>query len=143
MPNSGGPPVVFIVDEDAAVREALTRLMDSAGLEARPCASLTEFLQQARSMRLACVLLDVMSVRACGADERAALHTVATVLPVIALSSSDDPAVRQLARAVGAEAFFRKPVDGAALLDTIEWVMQGDGHPIPGMEPRAQPPRKA
>jgi len=46
---------------------------------------------------------------------------------VIALSSSDDPTARHLARELGAQSFFRKPVDAAALLDSIEWVMQGDG----------------
>ena len=127
MPKSGGLRIVYIVDEDAAVREGLARLMDSAGLQARPCASLPEFLQQARGMRVACVLLDVMSARTSEVTVRSALQKVAMVLPVIVLSSSDDPSARQLARLLGAQSFFQKPVDGAALLDSIEWLMQGNG----------------
>ena len=127
MSKSASVRIVYVVDGDASVREGMSRLMDSAGLEARPCASVPEFLDQARGMRVACVLLDVWGARQCEAAVRNALLAVAKVLPVIALSSSDDPTARHLARELGAQSFFRKPVDAAALLDSIEWVMQGDG----------------
>lgn len=127
MSKSASVRIVYVVDGDASVREGMSRLMDAAGLEARPCASVPEFLDQARGMRVACVLLDVWGARQCEAAVRNALLAVAKVLPVIALSANDDPTVRQLARDLGARSFFRKPVDGEALLDSIEWVMQGDG----------------
>jgi|KBSMisStandDraft_5_1062788.scaffolds.fasta_scaffold647990_1 FixJ family two-component response regulator len=127
MSKSASVRIVYVVDGDASVREGMSRLMDAAGLEARPCASVPEFLDQARGMRVACVLLDVWGARQCEAAVRNALLAVAKVLPVIALSSSDDPTARHLARELGAQSFFRKPVDAAALLDSIEWVMQGDG----------------
>ena len=131
MPKSAALRIVYVVDGDASVREGMSRLMDAAGLEARPCASVPEFLDQARGMRVACVLLDVWGARQCEAAVRNALLAVAKVLPVIALSSSDDPTARHLARELGAQSFFRKPVDAAALLDSIEWVMQGDGRSPP------------
>lgn len=131
MPKSAALRIVYVVDGDASVREGMSRLMDSAGLEARPCASVPEFLDQARGMHVACVLLDVWGARQCEVAVRNALLAVAKVLPVIALSSSDDPTVRHLARELGARSFFRKPVDAAALLDSIEWVMQGDGRSAP------------
>ena len=131
MSKSASVRIVYVVDGDASVREGMSRLMDSAGLEARPCASVPEFLDQARGMRVACVLLDVWGARQCELAVRNALLAVARVLPVIALSSSDDPTARQLARELGAQSFFRKPVDAAALLDSIEWVMQGDGRSVP------------
>lgn len=131
MLHSAALRIVYVVDGDASVREGLSRLMDSAGLEPRPCASVSEFLSQARGMRVACVLLDMWAARDCEAAVGAALHAVAKVLPVIALSASDDPTAHRLARQVGAQSFFHKPVDGAALLDSIEWVMQGDGPSAP------------
>lgn len=131
MWKSAALRVVYIVDGDASVREALSRLMDSAGLQPRPCESVTQFLAQASGMRVACVLLDVWGARQCETAVRNALLAVAKVLPVIALSANDDPTVRQLARDLGARFFFRKPVDGEALLDSIEWVMQGDGQDAP------------
>lgn len=131
MSKSALARIVYVVDGDASVREGMSRLMDSAGLEARPCASVPDFLDQARGMRVACVLLDVWGARQCEVAVRNALLAVAKVLPVIALSSSDDPTARHLARELGAQSFFRKPVDAAALLDSIEWVMQGDGRSAP------------
>jgi FixJ family two-component response regulator len=44
-------------------------------------------------------------------------------IPVIAVSALDDAETRERARKLGAAAFFRKPVDGQALIDTIHWVM--------------------
>ena len=131
MSKSASVRIVYVVDGDASVREGMSRLMDSAGLEARPCASVPEFLDQARGMRVACVLLDVWGARQCELAVRNALLAVARVLPVIALSSSCDPTARQRGGEMGAQSFFRKPVDAAALLDSIEWVMQGDGRSAP------------
>jgi DNA-binding response OmpR family regulator len=52
---------------------------------------------------------------------------MAAMVPVIALSARDDPETRRIARELGAEAFFRKPVDAAALLDSIDWVTRAEG----------------
>ena len=125
--------IVYVVEADASVREGLARLLDSSGFEARCCASLPEFLGLVPGIHGACVLLDVWDTRRCEAPFHAALHAVAKVLPVIALSASDDPTARRLARELGARSFFRKPVDAAALLDAIEWAMQGEE---PGSFPR-------
>lgn len=115
--------IVYVVDGDASVREGLSRLMDSAGLEPRPCASVREFVGQANGMHGACVLLDIGGARQCQPALRNALHALAKLLPVIALSPDDDPQGRALARDLGAQYYFRKPVDGAALLDAIDWAM--------------------
>jgi len=127
MQHPPTPRIVYVVERDAPVRDGLTRLLDSAGFEARPCASIPAFLERVRSMHPACVLLDVWEARRCEPTLHAALLAVARVLPVIALSASDDPMASRLARELGARSFFRKPVDAAALLDAIEWAMQGHG----------------
>ena len=44
-------------------------------------------------------------------------------LPTIVVTADDDPKTRRKAQEMGAAGFFRKPVDGAALLDAIGWVM--------------------
>jgi DNA-binding response OmpR family regulator len=56
---------------------------------------------------------------------------MAATVPVIALSARDDPETRRIARELGAEAFFRKPVDAAALLDSIDWVTRVEGRSGP------------
>jgi len=132
MPNPTHLRIVYVVEGDVSIREGLSRLMDSLGLEARPCESVADFLERSKGTLAACVLLDICAVRQCEASARAALQAAAEVLPVIALSSSDDPAAQRLARACGAHSFFRKPVDAAALLDAIDWAMQVDA----GRSPR-------
>ena len=46
-------------------------------------------------------------------------------VPVIVVSAFDDAQNRERARECGARAFFRKPVDDQALIDTINWVLEG------------------
>jgi FixJ family two-component response regulator len=119
--------VVYIVDADASVRQGLARLVDSAGLEAMPCDSTAAFLHQRPTGRGACALLDISALLLCEPGQWAKLRALAQSLPIIALSADDDPATRRMARAMGARAFFRKPVDAAALLDSIDWVMHTEG----------------
>jgi FixJ family two-component response regulator len=123
--------VVFIVDSDESVRQGLTRLVDSAGLDSKPCASLDAFLSEAQGSPAACALLDVSSPRLREPALRSRVRAMAAAVPVIALSARDDPEARRLARELGAQAFFRKPVDAAALLDSIDWVTRAEGQGRP------------
>ena len=84
---------------------------------------LAAFLRQVPARRHACALVDVSDLMQCEPGPWAQLCTAARAMPIVALSPDDDAATRQMARAMGAQAFFRKPVDAAALLDSIDWVM--------------------
>lgn len=126
MRQGAAAGVVYIVDTDVSVRQGLARLVDSAGLRARPCESADAFLREARSNRRACALVDVSDLMRCEPAPWARLRAAAQTIPVIALSAADDPATRRMARELGAQTFFRKPVDAAALLDSIEWVMRAE-----------------
>ena len=119
--------VVYIVDADVSVRQGLARLMDAAGLEARPCKSTAAFLRLGPAGRCVCALIDVSDLMQCEPGPWAQLCAAARAIPIVALSPDDDPATRQMARALGAQAFFRKPVDAAALLDAIDWVLRTEG----------------
>ena len=116
--------LVYIVESDLSVREGLTRLAASAGFEAKPCANTEAFLLEAPSGNAACAVVDISDLR--DAALRTRLAALAMHLPVIALSARDDPQARRTARELGARAFFRKPVDAAALLDSINWVTRRD-----------------
>jgi len=118
--------VVYIIDGDQWVREALSRLVDSAGLESNPCDSVDAFLRQMPGGRDACALLEVSSPGLRDPMVRSRLRGVARTVPIIALSARDDPETRRMAREIGAQAFFRKPVDAAALLDSIEWTTRAE-----------------
>jgi FixJ family two-component response regulator len=119
--------IVFIVDADASVRSGLARLLASADLVPMTCESVGAFIQASRGTKMVCAVLDVSDLFHCEPERWLQLQLVAAAVPVIALSARDDAATRRIARALGAQAFFRKPVDAAALLDSIEWVTRAEG----------------
>jgi len=132
MPEAVAACVVYVVQADESVRNGLQRVIDSAGLESAPCKSLDAFLAQTPGRNVACALLDISGLRACAPTLWARLRTMAARVPVIALSSRDDPEMGRIAHDLGARAFFRIPVDAAALLDSIDWVTRADGARPPG-----------
>ena len=117
---------LYIVESDVAVRDGLTRLAVSLGFQAKPCASAEAFLREAASGNAACAVVDISDAVMRDPALRSRLTVLALHLPIIALSSRDDPQAQRTARELGARAFFRKPVDAAALLDSIDWVIRRD-----------------
>ena len=118
--------VVYIVDADESARQGLARVVDSAGLDSMPCESLEVFLRETPAPRVACAVLDISGLGECAPGTWSRLRTMAAAVPIIALSVRDDPATRRMARELGAAAFFRNPVDAAALLDSIDWVTRAE-----------------
>jgi DNA-binding response OmpR family regulator len=78
-----------------------------------------------------CALVDLSDTDLGEPALRAQLRTLGALLPLIALSVRDDAVTRRLARELGARAFFRKPVDAAALLDSIDWLAPQDSQSKP------------
>ena len=133
MGKTGRPQVVYIVEDDDDVRGGFSRLVRSAGLEARPYESAEAFLDEVRNAPHACVLLDITMPRLTGPQVQARLHDRRITLPVITVSARDDDETRAWARVLGARMFLRKPVDDQALIDAISWVVQersGAGSPV-------------
>jgi FixJ family two-component response regulator len=119
---SANKPTIYVVDDDPSVRRGFGRLLRFAGFATQTFASAEEFLgTQLRDH--ACVIADVRMPGMTGIDLQKRLRVMDSVLPVIAVSAEDDPATRQQAHALGASAYFRKPVDGQALLDAITWAL--------------------
>jgi FixJ family two-component response regulator len=116
--------VVYIVDADASVRQALSRLVRASGFEVRAFATIEELLAPTPCAAPGCILLDITTPSDRTAGLRAELHDRGIDLPLIALSARHDAVTRRWARAIGSEFFLGKPVDGQALLDAIEWVIE-------------------
>lgn len=114
--------LVYIVDDDESVRTGLSRLMRSAGFEARVFESAEQFLENLQTDRPGCVLLDITMPQVTGLEVQARLKQKGIKVPVIAVSARDDEETRRLARELGVQFFLRKPVDDQALLDAIAWV---------------------
>lgn len=114
--------VVYIVDDDDAVRSGLAKLLQSAGLEPRPYGCTADFLAEVANLPGACILLDITMPRMTGLQVQAELKRRCIGLPVITVSARDDQDTRRWAQSLGARMFLRKPVDAQALLDAISWV---------------------
>lgn len=124
MPNKATQnTIVYIVDDDDAVRDGFCRLLRSAGLDPRPYRSADLFLDEVRNAAHACILLDITMPRLSGLQVQVRLNDRGITLPVINVSARDDEDTRGNARRLGARMFLRKPVDDQALLDAINWVV--------------------
>lgn len=119
--------IVYIVDDDDAVRCGLAKLLQSAGLDPRPYGSAADFLASVANDQGACILLDITMPRMTGLQVQARLRELRIELPVITVSARDDEETRYWARSLGARMFLRKPVDDQALLDAISWVTTPGG----------------
>ena len=108
-----------LVDDDDSVRRALARLLRAHGWETRCYASGPEFLASLGEARPFCVILDICMPVLNGLEVQAALSRTPFHLPVIFLTSHDDPKTEAKARAGGAVGFFATPVDEAAFFEAI------------------------
>ena len=117
--------MIFVIDDDDSIRRALQRLLRAAGLDVKAFSSAKEFLESGNLGERACLVLDIQMRGLTGLDLQEELASKGIRMPVIAVSALDDAKIRERARELGATAFFRKPVDGHALIDAIHWAMGG------------------
>lgn len=112
-------PSVAVVDDEEPVRRALQRLLGSAGLEVTVFGSGEDFLAFAQTHAVDCVVLDLHMPLLSGFDVQDRLASTQAGIPVVVITAYDTPGSRDRVMAAGATAYFRKPVDGAALLDAV------------------------
>ena len=117
---------VFVVDDDPSVRRGLSRLVRTAGHDSRDFASVSDFLDALGSEVTGCVVLDAGMPGLSGGELQAELEARGAHLPVIVVTTHDDPETRRKAKQMKAVSFFDKPVDGTALLNAIDWAMQSN-----------------
>jgi FixJ family two-component response regulator len=116
-------PRIFVIDADLSARGGLSRLLKTASYEVLEFDRVAEFLESLETETDGCVVLDVIASADQDEDLRADLDARGIRLPIIVISTIDDSQTRSCARKTKAVAFFRKPVDSAALLDTIRWAL--------------------
>jgi FixJ family two-component response regulator len=117
--------MIYLIDDDESVRRALQRFLRSAGLDVKAFSSAKEFLESGNFGERACIVLDIQMRGLTGFELQEQLASRGISIPVITVSAFDDRETRERARKLGAAAFFRKPVDGQALIDAIHWAMGG------------------
>ena len=115
---------VFIVDEDSSARSGLARLLLAGGYEVRDFASVDEFLDALESGASGCAVLDPNLPGLSGEELVAELKVRGAHLSIVVVTAADDPETRRKAREMRAAVYFRKPVDGPALLDAVAWALR-------------------
>ncbi len=114
-------PVVHLIDDDEALRTAITRLLKASGLEVRTYASVAEFLLVRMGTLRGCLILDVrMPGGPNGLELQKALKRQGETLPVIFLTGHGDLPMGIQAMKDGAFDFLAKPIQHEDLLRVVE-----------------------
>jgi FixJ family two-component response regulator len=112
-------PVVFVVDDDVSVREALEAMIHFAGLRAETYTCAQDFLKRPRVRAPSCLVLDVMLPDLSGLDLQNLIAAERTDTPIIFITAFGDVPMTVQAMKAGAVEFFTKPFDDQVLLDAI------------------------
>jgi FixJ family two-component response regulator len=127
VPKSPGErPVVFVVDDDRSVREAIAGLIRSVGLRVETFASASEFLRQKPPTEPSCLVLDVGLPGLSGIDLQRELAAAHRPFSIIFITGQGDIPTTVRAMKAGAVEFLTKPFNDQELLDAIEQALVGD-----------------
>ena len=118
--------MIFVVDDDASMREALQRLLRSVGLQVTTFASAHEFLHHRGADVPGCLVLDVRLPGLSGLDLQHELATAQLDLPIIFITGYGDIPMTVQAMKAGAVEFLTKPFRDQDLLDAIQQALERD-----------------
>jgi two-component system response regulator FixJ len=111
---------VHVIDDDAAVRRSLERLLDGAGFQVVSYESPAAFLEASSGLSAGCVLLDIRMPGVDGLEVQARLNRLRVRLPVIVMTGHGDVPSAVRAMKAGAIDFLEKPFGDETLLKVIE-----------------------
>jgi two-component system, LuxR family, response regulator FixJ len=119
-------PTVFVVDDDASFREAISRLVRAGGYAVQTFGSAWDFMQASRVDGPGCVLLDLSMPGVSGLDLQKALVRSDQPLPIVFLTGKGDIPTSVQAMRAGAEDFLLKPAKKEVLFAAIERALARD-----------------
>jgi FixJ family two-component response regulator len=119
-------PVVFVVDDDASVREALKDLLTSVGLQVELFGSAQEFLRSERMDVPSCLVLDVRLPGVSGLDFQEELLKANIHIPIIFITGHGDIPMSVRAMKAGAVEFLTKPFRDQDLIDSVQHALDRD-----------------
>lgn len=119
-------PVVFVIDDEAPLREALASLFRSVGLEVRLLASAQEFLRERLPEAPSCLVLDVRLPGVSGLDFQAELARAKVEVPIVFMTGHGDIPMTVRAMKAGAVEFLTKPFRDQDMLDAVQLALERD-----------------
>jgi FixJ family two-component response regulator len=128
MPNEAPElqPIVFVIDDDASLRNALTNLFRSVGLRAEVFGSAPELLQSKLPDVPSCLVLDVRLPGLSGLDFQAELNKANIHIPIIFMTGHGDIPMTVRAMKAGAVDFLTKPFRDQDMLDAVAAAIERD-----------------
>jgi FixJ family two-component response regulator len=118
--------MVFVVDDDASLRESLNNLIRSVGLRVEAFSSAQEFLRRERPDRSGCLVLDVRLKGLSGLDLQKRIAEAGMDIPIIFITGHGDIPMTVRALKAGAVEFLTKPFRDQDLLDAIQQALERD-----------------
>ena len=113
-------PVVFVIDDDASVRAAISSLIRSVDLRVEAFASVPEFLAHKRASTTSCLILDVRLPGVSGLEFQSEIAKTNAEIPIIFITGHGDIPMTVKAMKAGAVEFLTKPFRDQDLLDAIQ-----------------------
>jgi two-component system, LuxR family, response regulator FixJ len=117
---------VFLIDDDASVRDSLSLVLSLKGIRTQVFASAEAFLETYRPEWRGCVLTDLQMPGMSGLELQQALHQRGISLPLVMLTAHGDVPTTRLAMKAGAFDFLEKPVDDGILIDVLQNAIRED-----------------
>jgi FixJ family two-component response regulator len=118
--------IIFVVDDDESVREALASLLRSAGLRVQTFASAKQFLESNLPDVPSCLVLDVRMPGLSGLDLQKRLTEINTRIPIVFITAHGDVPTSVRAMKAGAVEFLTKPFRDEDLLSAIQEALERD-----------------
>jgi RNA polymerase sigma factor (sigma-70 family) len=119
-------PTVFVVDDDAGVRDSIALLIRSVGLKSQTYPSANDFLATYAAGTPGCLVLDVRMPGMSGLELQERLEAIGSTLPIIFLTAHGDIPMAVQAVKAGAVDFIQKPFRDQALIDRIQQAIEQD-----------------
>lgn len=119
-------PIVYVIDDDPSMRNAIEDLLQSVGLGIRVFPSAQEFLKAARPDAPGCIVLDVRLPGQSGLDFQRQIAGTAMELPIVFITGHGDVAMSVRAMKSGAVEFLTKPFRDQELIDAIHAALERD-----------------
>jgi FixJ family two-component response regulator len=126
QPGGAREPLVFVVEDDEAMRRALSNLFQSVGLEVQMFGSASEMLQSKLPDVASCLVLDIRLPGLSGLDFQAELAKANILIPIIFMTGHGDIPMSVRAMKGGAIDFLTKPFREQDMLDAVTVAIEGD-----------------